>query len=170
MTEQRLESKVISPRETGEGVELTIVEGASSRVEETEIDTFGGGRNEYTFWDKHTADGFGAKDLKHFEPKTVEIGSLPDIIARNAAKSDTGQSLGVLLGGGANIQRAVIYHGGGPSTTTTTNGATNVDAPTRVAVNLYVPLSNINGMEDMLQTKVIPRSEFAKKVEVSPFA
>ena len=165
-----MEQKVISPSETGEGVELTVVEGASSRVEETEIDTFGGGRNEFTFWDKHAADGFAAKDLKHFEPKTVEIQALPDFLARNAAKSDDGQSLGILLGGGANIQREVIYHGGGPSTTTNMNGQTNVDAPTRVAVNLYVPLSNINGMEDMLKTKVVPRSEFSQKVEVSPFA
>lgn len=166
----KLETRIIDPTQTGEAVELTVVEGASSRVEETEIDTYGGGKNEYTFWDKYSADGFAAKDIKHFAPKTVEIQALPEFIAKNAVKAADGQSLGILLGGGANVQRSVIYHGSGPSVTTNMGGQSNIDAPNRVTVNYYVPLSNITGMESMLQTKVVPRTEFEQKVETSPLA
>ena len=141
-----------------------IVEGKTGRVEHSQI-----GVNNYEFVEERTQDGFVAKGSKHFSPIAVEIDSLPEAIRANAAKGDDGEPLAVLLGGGVVMERSVVYHGQGPSSTRTMGNETYIDAPNRITTEVYVPLSDIKGLEGALQMKEIAASDFEKKVETAPF-
>jgi len=142
-----------------------VVEGKTARIERTQYD----GGSSYEFSAERSRDGFIGEATKHFEPKSVEIESLPDAIGKNAVKGDGGQSLGIMLGAGVLMERSLVYHGQGPATTRTIDNQTYVDFPTRITTELYVPLKDIDGMEGTLQIKRLVASEFEKKVEVAPF-
>jgi hypothetical protein len=141
-----------------------IIEGKTGRVERSSI-----GVNNYEFVEERTEDGFLARDSKHFAPKAVEVDSLPDAIRANAAKGENGETLGILLGGGVVMERTIVYHGQGPSSTRSMGNETYIDAPNRITTEVYVPLSDIKGLENALQMKEISADDFEKKVETAHF-
>lgn len=145
-------------------VKNPIVEGRTGRVETSTI-----GVNDYKFVEERTEDGFMANETRHFAPKAVEIDSLPDAIRANAAKADNGEPLAVLLGGGVVMERTIVYHGQGPSSTRTMGNETYIDAPNRITTEVYVPLSDIKGLESALEMKEISIEDFEKRIETSHF-
>ena len=125
--------------------EISVVEASSTRNQTTSV----GIDQRGAFFE--ATDTFVPRVLKHFTPKPVEVDGLPGIIAANAVKTADGKAVGVLLGAGVTVQRTVVSVDNGSKT------ADGSDVASRISEEVYVPLTNISGLESTLRTREMSR-------------